>query len=111
MSQLTPEDREELARRARLRSDWNSKALKRLLHAIAVHRDRTAYRDFFRRVAPKVKGYALESGYNEAQADHLTQKTMLSVWYRAPRYDPDRETVSVWLFKLTTEQRNSIHIN
>ncbi len=111
MSQLTPDDLDEIKRKARMRNDWNARALQQWLVAISEQKDRRAYRDFFRKVAPKVKGFALESGYNEAQADQLTEQTLLSVWFRARDYDSAEESVSVWVFKIANEQRKSIILN
>ena len=98
-------------RRALASAQWSNQALGRLIYAIAVHRDRQAFRTFFHRVAPRVKAYAVKNGYSQKQADKLTQKTMLFAWHRSPEYDPDAESVALWIYKLCSEQRHLLRMS
>lgn len=54
-----------------------------LLLAIAARRDRAAFATLFGRFAPKVKAWFQKTGTPAAQAEDLTQETMLTVWRKA----------------------------
>lgn len=74
-----------------------------LLLAIA-RQDREAYAEFFRRFAPRIKGFLAQSLSN-TQADELTQEVLLRVWRKAPSYDPVRAAPSTWVFTIARNAR------
>ncbi len=73
--------------------------------AIARSQDRAAFASLFAHFAPRVKGYLVKRGIENAAADELVQDVMLTVWTKAPYFDPARGGVSTWLFTVT---RNSL---
>lgn len=71
-----------------------------LLAAIAVERDRDAFRELFAEWAPRFKGFVVRRGVAPAQADDLVQDILLTVWRKADRYDAERASASTWLFTI-----------
>jgi RNA polymerase sigma-70 factor (ECF subfamily) len=69
--------------------------------AIATGADRAAFARLFRLYGPKVKGQLLARGTTAGVADELTQDVMLTVWRKAAQFDPDKGTVSAWLYTIT----------
>jgi RNA polymerase sigma-70 factor (ECF subfamily) len=75
------------------------------LAAVAKHADRSAFAHLFRHFAPRVKAYLLRLGADEAAAEDLMQEVMLTVWRRAPTYDPSLAGVSTWIFTIARNRR------
>ncbi len=73
--------------------------------AVARSQDRAAFAALFAHFAPRVKGYLVRRGVENAAADELVQDVMLTVWTKARYFDPARGGVSTWLF---TVARNSL---
>ena len=71
-----------------------------LIAAIAVERDRDAFRELFAEWAPRFKGFVLRRGVAPAQADDLVQDILLTVWRKADRYDVQRASAATWLFTI-----------
>ena len=76
-----------------------------LLLAIAVRRDKGAFRSVFERFAPQVKRYLIGTGLRPSEAEELTQDVMLTVWRRAETFDPRRAGVSTWIFTIARNKR------
>ncbi len=74
-----------------------------LLLAIA-GKDREAYAEFFRRFAPRIKGFLAQS-LSHNRADEITQEVLLRVWRNAPSYDPARAAPSTWVFAIARNAR------
>jgi RNA polymerase sigma-70 factor (ECF subfamily) len=70
------------------------------MQAVATKRDRGAFARLLRYFAPRVKSYLLRGGASAAQVDEVVQESMLTVWSRAERYDPDKASVSTWIFTI-----------
>ncbi|HSI03180.1 MAG: sigma-70 family RNA polymerase sigma factor [Myxococcota bacterium] len=73
--------------------------------AVARSQDRAAFAALFAHFAPRVKGYLIKRGVENASADEIVQDVMLTVWTKARYFDPARGGVSTWLF---TVARNSL---
>src|SRR5678815_2501344 len=71
-----------------------------LIAAIAVERDRDAFRELFAEWAPRFKGFVVRRGVPTAQADDLVQDILLTVWRKADRYDAQRASAATWLFTI-----------
>ncbi|MEZ5668465.1 MAG: sigma-70 family RNA polymerase sigma factor [Alphaproteobacteria bacterium] len=74
------------------------------MRAIAVDRDRQAFKRVFDYYAPRVKAYAAQLG-GRIDADELVQDVMLTIWRRAALYDPDRAVLSAWVFAIARNRR------
>lgn len=77
----------------------------RALQAVARHGDREAFARLFRFFAPRVKAYLMRLGADDAAAEDLMQEVMLTVWRRAPTYDPALAGVSTWVFTIARNRR------
>lgn len=77
----------------------------RALQAVARQGDRQAFARLFRFFAPRVKGYLMRLGADDAAAEDLMQDVMLTVWRRAPTYDPALAGVSTWVFTIARNRR------
>ncbi|MCP8899774.1 sigma-70 family RNA polymerase sigma factor [Gilvimarinus xylanilyticus] len=75
-----------------------------LLHQVAHHRDREAFRQIYDHFAPRIKAYAMNQGVSQ-QADELVQEVMTSVWRSADKYADSLASVSTWIFTITRNQR------
>ena len=77
----------------------------RLIVAVAVGRDRAAFKALFDHFAPRVKTYLMRAGANAAQADELAQETLLAVWRKAESFDASRATAATWIFTIARNLR------
>ncbi len=75
-----------------------------LLHKVARHGDREAFRQIYDHFAPRIKAYAMNQGVSQ-QADELVQEVMTSVWRSADKYADSLASVSTWIFTITRNQR------
>jgi RNA polymerase sigma-70 factor (ECF subfamily) len=73
--------------------------------AVAREQDRGAFARLFAHFAPRVKGYLLRLGAERAQAEDLMQEVMLTVWRKAPAYDPKLASPSTWIFAIARNRR------
>lgn len=80
-------------------------ALVRDLGAVASRQDRAAFARLFAHFAPRVKGYLMRLGAERAQADDLMQDVMLTVWRKAPGYDPKMASPGTWIFAIARNRR------
>lgn len=73
--------------------------------AVAEGGDRDAFARLFRHFAPRVKAYLMRLGADNGTAEDLMQDVMLTVWRRAPTYDPALAGVSTWIFTIARNRR------
>lgn len=72
---------------------------------VAETRDRRAFATLFDHFAPRVKSYMLRLGANAAQAEDLSQETMLTLWRKAASFDPERAGAATWVFTIARNLR------
>jgi len=77
--------------------------------AVAMTAERTAFAALFQHFAPRIKGYLVRSGTEEALAEELAQETMVVLWRRAASFDPARAQLSTWLFTIARNLRIDHH--
>lgn len=83
-------------------------ALADAVEAIAQKADRQAFALLFRHFAPKIKGYVLKLGANNAEAEEVAQDAMLTVWRKAASFDRAQASVSTWIFTIARNRRIDI---
>lgn len=71
-----------------------------LLQAVGQYRDRAAFIALFQHFAPRLKSFLMKKGNTPEHAEELAQETMLSVWDKAPQYDPTRAGAGTWIFTI-----------
>jgi RNA polymerase sigma-70 factor (ECF subfamily) len=74
---------------ARSVTDWSQ-----CIVAIAQRRDRQQFAALFAHFGPRLKGFFLRLGVTQGVAEDLMQETMLVVWRKADRFDPERAGAS-----------------
>ncbi len=77
----------------------------RLIRAVAERADRQAFATLFAYYAPRVKAYLQRTGSRADQAEELAQEVLLTVWHKAPQYDPARATAAAWVFAIARNRR------
>jgi len=55
--------------------------------------------------APQVKRYLMRSGADPVTAEEVAQDVLLTVWRRAPTYDPSRANPNTWIFTIARNRR------
>ncbi len=73
--------------------------------AIARERDSEIFAQLFLYFAPRVKSHLLRLNCSESEAEDLAQETLLSVWRKADRFDPERAAASTWIFTIARNLR------
>ncbi|HQT46962.1 MAG TPA: sigma-70 family RNA polymerase sigma factor [Acidocella sp.] len=77
------------------------------IRAIATVQDRAAFVALYGHFAPRVKSYLLRLGAGTVLAEDLAQEALLSVWAKAAYFDPDKASVSTWIFTIA----RNLHID
>lgn len=77
------------------------------LQAVALDRDREAYRELFRHFAPLIKSFALSTSgmASNALAEELVQEVMLKIWNRAATFDAAKASATTWIYTLARNCR------
>jgi RNA polymerase sigma-70 factor (ECF subfamily) len=81
--------------------------LQHWIDAIAAKADKQAFAALFKHFAPRVKGFLMRSGSNEALAEELAQETMVAVWRKASSFKAGHASVSTWIFTIARNRRIS----
>jgi len=81
------------------------KVLSSALVSIAEKRDREAFRAIYNHYAPRVKSYLIKQGATVVSAEELSQETLMSVWRKADRYDPQKASAGTWIFTIARNLR------
>ena len=68
-------------------------------------RDKAAFALLFDHFAPRLKGFAIRGGSNEAQAEEIVQDVMLRIWRKAEQFDPTRAHVSSWIYQIARNRQ------
>lgn len=79
------------------------------MRAVAGSGDRPAFAALFRHFAPRIKGFLVRAGTDEALAEELAQESMVVLWRRASSFDPARAQLSTWLFTIARNLRIDHH--
>ena len=79
--------------------------MKQWLKAVAEHQDRGAFGRLFQYFAPRIASFMERSGLNAAEAEEISQETMVAVWRKAALYDPAQAGVSTWVFTIARNLR------
>lgn len=77
------------------------------MQSVAARSDKQAFAALFKYFAPRVKGFLMRSGSNEALAEELAQETMVVIWCKASSFDAGRAGLSTWVFTIARNLRIS----
>ena len=64
-----------------------------------------AFERLFNHFAPKVKGFLLKSGTDNAMAEECVQEVMATVWNKAHLFDPTRASAATWIFTIARNKK------
>ncbi|MFW2544124.1 sigma-70 family RNA polymerase sigma factor [Primorskyibacter sp. 2E107] len=76
-----------------------------LITRIRDSRDEQAFVALFEHFAPRVKGYLIRSGADEALAEEVMQDVMTTIWRKAAQFDPSRASAATWIFTIARNRR------
>ena len=62
--------------------------MKQWLKAVADQQDQAAFGRLFQHFAPRIASFMERGGLNAAEAEEISQETMVTVWRKAALYDP-----------------------
>jgi RNA polymerase sigma-70 factor (ECF subfamily) len=77
----------------------------RLAKAVAEERDQAAFTVLFDYFAPRLKSWLVRRSMLPDEAEELVQEVMTVLWHRAGLYDPQRSSLSTWLFRIARNRR------
>lgn len=75
------------------------------LRAVAERQDRGAFGRLFQYFAPRIVSFMERSGVSAAEAEEISQDTMVAVWRKAALYDPAQAGVSTWVYTIARNLR------
>lgn len=80
-------------------------------YVLRIARDqcRASFAHLFEFFAPRLKSYMQQLGADAGQAEDLVQDVMVSVWRKAGQYDPEKASVSTWIFRIARNRRIDAH--
>lgn len=72
---------------------------------VAGDRDKTAFAELFDFFAPRIKAYLRRLGLDDGAAEDVAQDVMIVLWHKAHLFDPDKSSLSTWLFRVARNRR------
>ena len=82
----------------------NAQYLNQLVLQIAQHNEQ-AYLELFESCAGRLKAYAIKCGSNASDAEDLLQECMLTVWNKAPQFNPKAASAMTWMYTIIRNRR------
>jgi RNA polymerase sigma-70 factor (ECF subfamily) len=76
-----------------------------LITAVAERRDREAFTLLFDHFAPRLNAYLRRLGTDPATAEEIAQETMVTLWHKAPQYNPEKSSLATWLYRIARNRR------
>jgi RNA polymerase sigma factor (sigma-70 family) len=76
-----------------------------LIVKVATSRDKAAFVELFDHFAPRLKGYLMKQGADDAVAEEVAQDVMVTLWRKADLFDPRKSSASTWLFRIARNRR------
>jgi len=67
--------------------------------------DRLAFSEIYAYFAPRVKGFLMRGGASPEEAEDLAQDAMVKVLRKAKLFDPEKASVSTWIFTIARNAR------
>jgi RNA polymerase sigma-70 factor (ECF subfamily) len=76
-----------------------------LMRRVAQNRDREAFGLLFDHFAPRLKSFMMRKNANSELAEDLVQEAMIAVWTKAGLFDPEKGSVTTWVFTIARNLR------
>ncbi len=78
------------------------------INAIRDRQDKAAFAELFSYFAPRVKSFLMKAGATPDLAEECTQEVMVTLWNKAHLFDPEKASVSTWIFTIARNRRIDI---
>ena len=82
----------------------NAQYLNQLVLQVAQHNE-PAYLELFESCGGRLKAYAIKCGSNPSDAEDLVQDCMLTVWNKAPQFNPKAASAMTWMYTIIRNRR------
>lgn len=89
----------------RRQSGYDRDAMAACIEAVAERQDRAAFATVYDYFAPRLKGYLMRLGADQALAEELAQEVMITVWRKAHQFDRRQASVATWLYTIARNRR------
>lgn len=76
-----------------------------LVVAVAQQRDKSAFVRIFDHFTPRLESYLARLGLEEAVAEDIAQEVMVTIWQKAFLFDPEKSTLSTWIYRIARNKR------
>jgi RNA polymerase sigma-70 factor (ECF subfamily) len=86
-------------------SQHDTPSLNDLVLRIASHQDRQAFSELFDATSSRLKAYAMRCGANDSDAEEIVQESLLTVWRKAPQFNPATASAITWLYTIVRNKR------
>lgn len=70
-----------------------------------MERDQAAFGALFDHFAPRLKTWLMSQRIPVDEAEELVQEVMTVLWHRASLYDPQKSSLSTWLYRIARNRR------
>lgn len=82
----------------------NAQYLNQLVLQIAQQNEQ-AYLELFDSCAGRLKAYAIKCGSSHSDAEDLLQECLLTVWNKAPQFNPKTASAMTWMYTIIRNRR------
>lgn len=72
-----------------------------LMQRITAQADKAALQDIALHYGPRLKAFLMCRGEQSQTAEDIVQDVMILVWKKAAQFNPDKGTLSSWLYRMT----------
>lgn len=79
------------------------------MQAVITHQDKKAFAKIFHYFAPRLKSFFMQQHCSEEQAEEIIQQTLLTVWEKAPQFDPKKAKLSTWVYTIARRKKIDIY--
>ena len=76
-----------------------------LASAVAQRQDRAAFAVLFDHFAPRLQAFLIGLRMDQTSAEEVTQDVMMTLWHKAHLYDPQKSSLSTWLYRIARNRR------
>ncbi len=76
-----------------------------LIEKVKKDRDEIAFSKLFDFLAPKINAYFLQNSINSQNSEELTQEVMSILWSKSNLYDPNKSSLSTWIFTIARNKK------
>lgn len=85
----------------------NAQYLNQLVLKVAQQNEQ-AYLELFEACGTRLKAYAIKCGSSSSDAEDLVQECMLTVWNKAPQFNPKSASAMTWMYTIIRNRRIDI---